>query len=133
MTNEEIYQSALHLAGEAETTDRPNADYRAHSGYFIAAMCRQCEPAENAYRTAKGLGKVTLPEGLAYSLTATFPLSAPLAAPVAFGVAALLTADENPDLSATLHDRFRQAIANLLRSLPMQPESIVQRYASLWQ
>lgn len=131
MTNEEIYQSALHLAGESETEDTPNADYRERGGYFIAAICRQCEPAENAYRTSKGLGRVTLPEGLAYSMTATFPLSAPLAVAVAFGVAALLTADESPELSAALHSRFQQAIADLLHSLPMQPESIVQRYAAL--
>lgn len=132
MTNEQVFQAALHLAGELSSSDSTvNADYREHSGYLLAMVCRQCEAVENAYRKANQKGAVALPDQLSYQLSATFPLSAPLSTAAAFGLAALLVADENPDLSASLHARFQSSLQELLASLPMQTESIVDRYAAI--
>lgn len=133
MTNEEVYQAALHLVGERNSTDSTvNADYREHSGYLLAMVCRQCEPVENACRQATGSGQVALPNQLCYQLTDTFPLSAPLSTAAAFGLAALLVADENPTLSGDLHGRFRSSLEEILASLPMQCGSITDRYAAIW-
>ena len=133
MTNEEVYQAALHLVGERNSTDSTvNADYREHSGYLLAMVCRQCEPVENAYRQANSAEQVTLPNQLCYQLTDAFPLSAPLSTAAAFGLAALLTADENPALSSDLHGRFRASLEEILASLPMQCGSITDRYAAIW-
>lgn len=134
MTNEEVYQAALHLVGERNSTDTTvNADYREHSGYLLAMVCRQCEPVENAYRQANGQNAVALPDQLCYQLTDTFPLSARLSAAGAFGLAALLVADENPDLSGALYGRFRSSLEEILSSLPMQCGTVADRYAAIRQ
>lgn len=134
MKNEEIYKAALHLVGELNSTQEAwNADYLERSGYLLAVVCRQCEPAENRYRASRGQSAVTLPDQLCYLMTAVFPLSPPLSTAAAFGLAALLAADENPELSEKMQDRFRQSLSEILASLPMEPESITDRYASVWQ
>lgn len=134
MKNEDIYKAALHLVGELNSEQTAwNADYLERSGYLLAMVCRQCEPVENLFRAANGQDAVTLPDQLCYLMTVTFPLSPPLSTAAAFGLAALLVADENPELSGELHDRFRQSLSEILAALPMKPESITDRYASVWQ
>lgn len=129
MKNQEIYDAALHLASELTSTDQTvNADYRERAPYLLAMVCRQCEPTENACRTAKGKSAVVLPATLTYALTDSFPLSDALASAAAFGLACLLTADENPDLSADFRARFREQLASLTVALPMRPEPITDRY-----
>lgn len=134
MKNEDIYKAALHLVGELSSPQSAsNADYLERSGYLLAMVCRQCEPIENLLRAANGQDPVTLPDQLCYLMTVTFPLSAQLTAAAAFGLAALLVADENPELSGDLHDRFQKSLSEILAALPMKPESIIDRYASVWQ
>lgn len=134
MTNEEICQAAYHLVCEPDTGQEGiNADYLQRSGYLLAAVCRECETAENAYRAANGKSPVSLPDTLCYQMSTSFPLSAALSGAAAFGVASLLVADENPDLSADFRDRFRQELDGLLASLPMQSAPIVDRYPAVWQ
>lgn len=129
MTNEEVYRATLNLVGEtnSDSTEK-NTDYREHGGYFLAMVCRQCEPIENAYRQAIGQSEVSLPNTLQYSQEDEFPLSEPFSVPVAYGVAALLTADENPDLSGEMHTRFCKSLEEIRTSLPMRNEPIVNRY-----
>ena len=117
MTNGEICETAIRLAGETSASECP--DYADRSESLLALICRSLAPLDRDIRDAKGLnaqGTIpdpALPEG-------TFPLTEELAPAAAFQLASLLTVDENASLSETMRSRFEEAIADVRARIPMK-------------
>ena len=117
MTNGEISETAIRLAGETTASDCP--DYAARSERLLTLIYRSLAPLDRDIREAKGLD----PQGTIPSPAVsggTFPLTDELAPAVSFQLASLLTIDENASLSDTMHARFEEAIADVRARIPMK-------------
>ena len=130
MTYGEIYNLALAYLNESATADC--ADYEDRAGYILASALSYCAPADKKYRQANGLEALKLAKLPAYvELESECPLSDVFVAPIAYYLAAMLCLDENEALSEGLFDRYTDAIATLMCSLPTATEKISDHYSIL--
>lgn len=125
MTNRDIYNAASRLSGEM-TSDNP--DYSARTMSLLAIVFDECAPLDSAYRIANELAPRSWPVSASISLDATFPLCDIFWAPAAYGLAALLTTSENPDLSRSFEQHFFALMKQIQNDLPAKPEPIVDAY-----
>ena len=85
------------------------------------SACRRGQEAgevDDEYRRSHGLAARGETDTAEIPLEADFPLSPRFAPAVAFYLASMLIADENPELSDTLFDRFCDAMATIKASIP---------------
>lgn len=137
MTCKRIFDAALRLldeavtgAGEDETLVRDEtAELAERAPYILAAAVGEMREVDVAYRAANGLHDGIYADEVFLPLEERFPLSARFAHAAAFYLAAMLTADENPELSDTFFDRFCDAMATIRTSIPAVKSKIRDVYA----
>ncbi len=129
MTNLDICNAAVRLSGELAPETQP--DYLARSVSLLALVCTECLPLDDAYRAANGLEARDWSPRVSILLTDPFPLCDVFSAPAAYALAALLTLDENGELSAAMYARFASLLADIRRGLPAKSEPIADVYRVL--
>ena len=117
MTNGEICETAIRLAGETTASDCP--DYASRSERLLALIYRSLAPLDRDIRIAKGLDEQGTLPGSALP-GGTFPLTDDLAPATSFLLASLLTIDENATLSEVMQSQFETAIADVRAHIPMK-------------
>ena len=119
MTNGEIFETAVRLAGETTASESP--DYTDRSESLLAFIIRSLAPLDREIRIAYGLDEPEdeLPDSA--DPQELFPLTDLLIPAASFQLAALLTIDENASLSKEMCDRSEQEISNVRARLPMKP------------
>ncbi len=126
MTNRDIFNAAVYLAGE--TVPAGNADYEIRSASLLALIYTECAALDAAYRSANGLDADEQTPRVSVSLSDPFPLCEVFSAPAAYALAALLTLDENAELSKTMDLRFSSLIEQIRRGIPAATEPITDIY-----
>lgn len=135
MTCRSIYDAALRLLNEAvsdageDAVRDTTAELAERAPYILAAAVSEMRESDAAYRAAHDLAAVDYPDDVLLPLDATFPLSTRFAHAAAFYLAALLVADEAPELSDTLFDRFCDAMATVRTAIPVLTGRIRDVYA----
>ncbi len=122
MTCKKIYKSALKLINEpsgagvgcAEEFD----ELEERAPYLLAAAVAEAGEVDDEYRRSHGLDPRVPCDDVELPLDAEFPLSPRFAPAASFYLAAMLIADENPELSDALFDRFCDAMADIKASIP---------------
>ena len=117
MTNGEICETAIRLAGETGSADCP--DYADRAKSLLALIYRSLAPLDRDIRRANNMEEQgTLPASALPA--ATFPLVDLLAPAAAFELASFLTIDENAALSETMQKQFEAEIADVRARIPMK-------------
>lgn len=127
MKNRDIYISALHLIGE-DVYEEQNDDYEERASFLLAAFCSETEATDAAYREYKKLGAAEKFSCVFLSLDADFPCCDRFANSAAFYLAAMLTIDNDTELSDKLFDRYCDSMAKIQSSIPSKIEKIAQKY-----
>lgn len=96
-------------AADAEDDDR--------AGYILAAAISEMSDTDDEYRRSMNLPAKKASEMISVDADDDFPLSARFAHPAAYYLAAMMSADEYPELSDTLFDRFSDSMAAIRASL----------------
>ncbi|MBQ3639592.1 MAG: hypothetical protein II955_03640 [Clostridia bacterium] len=126
MTNRDICNAAIRLAGETAPADVP--DYLSRATSLLAVVCSECASLDAAYRRAHDLDDGTWIPCVSVNVDAEFPLCDVFSSPAAYGLAALLTLDENSTLSEALYARFASFIGEIRRELPAKPHPVTDVY-----
>lgn len=111
-------------SGSATAAD----EFEDRAPYILAAAVSEMGDSDDEYRRSNRLAPRLPSCGILIQLDDDFPLSARFAHPAAYYLAAMLAADENPELSETLFDRFSDAMATIRASLPAIKGSTVNVY-----
>ena len=127
MLCKEILNAALKLLGE-DGSEEENEDYAERAPYIIAAFVSEASEADAMYRLAHGKAEATLTERVYIPLTEAFPLSGRFVSLAAFYLASMLIADESPELSDKLYDKYCDGVSAILSSLPATLHGIRQEY-----
>ena len=128
MSNQEIYDAALHLICE-DSQAAGNDDYQLRAPYLISAICHRYATLDAVYRQAHGLEEQKLLEINHYPLPTLFPLSDAFAPSVSMAVAGLLVIEENPKMSDQLMNLADATISEIRNSIPFKKEKIQTAYA----
>lgn len=126
MTNRDICDAAIRLAGETVPSD--NTDYLSRATSLLATVCAECFDLDAAYRVANDLDANTWTPCVSVDLTAAFPLCDIFSTPAAYALASLLTLDENQSLSSAMLSRFSSFLKEIRQGLPAKPEPITDVY-----
>ena len=134
MTCQKIYKAALRLlnetapesvcAGCSEEYD----EFAERAPYLLAAAVTEAGEVDDEYRRSHGLAARGETDTAEIPLETDFPLSPRFAPAVAFYLASMLIADENPELSDTLFDRFCDAMSTIKASIPSVKSAIRNVY-----
>jgi hypothetical protein len=134
----DIYNKALSFMGDLNDP-LGNFDYAERAPYIIASFCSNARSTDKALRKINGLPDTAAFSRISIALLEQFPLCDELVHPASLYLAAMLIADDNPDLSDTLYDQYCDFMATLAASLgsgnkgilPQSPaacESISEKY-----
>lgn len=127
MTHKDIIESAVTLAGEMYGA--AGSDYSLRSFPILASIYNQCDPLDRVWRESNNLPESTwIPCTKILDQDEDFPLSDAFLAPVPYALAALLTLDENPELSKLLYAKYVEGLAEIRKRIPAKTEKIVDRY-----
>ncbi len=127
MTNNEILSSAIKMLGSS-VTEEQKAEYESRATYIIAAFCTESEELDARYRKANGLEKAAEANKVFLPLMLAFPRADRFATTAAYYVAAMLTIDENAELSDKFFDKYCDGMARIETELPASIEKISQTY-----
>jgi len=105
MLNQDVYDTALKFLSEPGTSPASD-DYLGRAPYILAAVYREMDALDRAYRRANGLDGAIAPEGLLLPLADDFPLCDRLAPAAAYYLASSLVFDESIDLSDRLFNLY---------------------------
>jgi len=130
MTLREITNAAISLlCEEPEIVD--TEDYRDRAAYILPTFCGHCSALDDRYRQANAMSKKATFSSAYLDLEETFPLSDVFIAPATYYLAAMLSVDENEELSDRFFELYTDAVASVEAGLPTTVESISDRYALL--
>ena len=129
MTCNEIYTVALGMV--CESAQNNNTDYEERAPYLLAAFCSSCRALDTQYRHANGLDDAPDFSDSYIALEADFPLHRVFSSPAAAYLAAMLTVDENEEMSDRFCALYSDCLAQIQASLPCKVESIKNRYVGL--
>lgn len=127
MTNNDIYRSVIHLLAETEET-AANGDYDERFPYILALFCGEAEELDEKYRLSKGLPRAISKMRIAAVPEEDFPLSDEFASAAVYYTAAMLIADENPEFSDRLFEKYTDRISAVYAELPCELERIKNIY-----
>ncbi len=130
MLFQELYDAAVQLVAEDPSHDT-SEDYEERASYILATFCSQCAEADRLYRLANGLGNQSTQAVTYVPLSNTFPLSDRFAPAATYYLSAMLTVDENEELSEKFFALYADALASIRASLPATAEKIGDRYGLL--
>lgn len=127
MTHNDVIESAITLAGEIYGV--AGDDYSIRSRPLLALIYNQCDPLDRLWRQENHLPESTwTPCTTIQNTSGDFPLSDAFLVPVPYALAALLTLDENPELSKFLYANYVETLAEIRRRIPAKVEKIADRY-----
>ena len=127
MTYRELFQSAL--AQVCESGDEGDiSDYEERAGYILASFCTRCASADKKYRAAHGIQGGNEVYAACVALDGEFPLCDVFTAAASHYLAAMLTIDENEEMSERFFALYSDAISALMGDLPASNERITDRY-----
>jgi hypothetical protein len=128
MTLREITNAAIALACEdPERVD--TEDYRDRASYILPTFCGHCAAADDRYRAANAMSQKPAFSAVFMELDEEFPLADVFIAPATYYLAAMLTVDENEELSDRFFALYTDAVATLEAGIPAVSEKIADRYA----
>ena len=126
LTNQDVCNAAIFLSGE--TIPAGNTDYTARAPALLALIYNECLPLDTAYRVANHLQNGTWTPAVTVGLAQSFPLCDVFSSPVSYALAALLTIDENQELSNVMQNRFSSLMDEIRRTIPASHEPIKDVY-----
>ena len=127
MTNREIYDKAMHLLAQS-TAIGENEDYLERAPYFLASFCTEAFETDKLLRNSIGANAISRIQKAYLSLDSEFPLSDRLATAASYYLAAMLTLDEDGELSDKLYDRYCDDMSTIRFELPSKLESVIDKY-----
>lgn len=127
MTLRSIYETALKLIGESETSIA-ECELEERAPYIGAAICTEAAALDRAYREAFGMKSDKSFAGLFLDLDAEFPLADRFAPAASFYMAAMLILDEDLDLYEKLFDRWCDSLAAISAEIPFLKGSTANVY-----
>ena len=130
MTLREITNAAIALVCE-DPDIIDTDDYRDRATYILPTFCGHCSASDDRYRAANAMSPKSAFSAVFMELEETFPLADAFIAPATYYLAAMLTVDENEDLSDRFFALYTDAVATLEAGLPAVSEKIADRYALL--
>ena len=126
MTNNEICNAAISLSGEVLPAG--STDYVARAPYLLALIYTECAPLDDLYRAAHGMDANGWTPCVSVEPKDTFPLSEIFSAPASYALAAMLTIDENAELSEAMYKRFASLLEAIRSGIPAVAVPITDRY-----
>ena len=123
----EIFTASLKLLGEVGGAEE-NPDYAERAPYIIASFASEAIEVDERYRMAHGIEKNAFATTVMIGLDQSFPLSERLASSCALYLASMLIADESPELSEELYEKYCDSISSVCRFLPHICEEIKNVY-----
>ena len=126
MTCNEIYLAALRKLGDTAQEERCE-DYAERAPYILANVIADLSALNGQYCAVQG-EKATPFAGVRIELEDEFPLCDRFAGAVSDHLAAMLTVDEDGELSDTFFDRFCTAVATVTAEIPAERQKILDVY-----
>lgn len=126
MTCNDIYLAALRKFGDTAAEGR-SEDYAERAPYILANVISDLSALDGQYRAMRG-EKATPFARVRIELEDTFPLSDRFAGAVSDHLAAMLTVDEDSELSDTFFDKFCTAVAAITAEIPAERQKILDVY-----
>ena len=131
-TNQSIYQSSLrHIGIVSDSTQY--ADYEERAPYLLANFCSAAKSVDKRIRKLEGLSPAPSFSPVFISLDKDFPLCDALIPSAVLYLAAMLSVEEDSELSDSLYDKYCDSIASLsaeAESASFENGSTVQKYFS---
>ena len=128
MTNQEIFNAALRLCCEGSYTTAFTKDYTERAPYILASFYSHTGLLVQRYRRLYNLGEIPPFEGVIAELTDTFPIPAIFSSAAVFYLSAMLTIEENEEMSDKFFALCNDELSRIEHSLPLRTESIVNKY-----
>ncbi|MBR3893679.1 MAG: hypothetical protein IKJ35_00880 [Clostridia bacterium] len=130
MTLREITNAAIALVcEEPESVD--TQDYKDRAAFILPTFCGHCAAIDDRYRSANAMEKKATFSSTYMDLEETFPLSAIFIAPATYYLAAMLTVDENEEMSDRFFALYTDSVASVEAGLAAVAEQISDRYVLL--
>lgn len=129
MTYQEILDAAMRICCEGSYSTNYIKDYTERAPYILASFLTHIAPLERKYRRAYALEEVPPFEGVTVALTDTLPLPSVFASSAVFYLSAMLTIEENEEMSDKFFAQCSDALSRIESNLPTTVEAIVNRYA----
>ena len=126
MTCNDIYLAALRKFGDTAEEGR-SEDYAERAPYILANVIADLSALDGQYRAMQG-EQATPFTGVRIELEDEFPLSDRFAGAVSDHLAAMLTVDEDGELSDTFFDKFCTAVAAITAEIPAERQKILDVY-----
>ena len=131
MTFQELYENALRMIAESQSSGGDTSDYEERASYILATFCAECAETDRCYRIANGGGTSSKVSSSYVELSHPFPFSDVFASPAVYYLCAMLTLDENETMSERFFERYSDAIASIQASIPFSCEPIRDHYAMI--
>lgn len=128
MTCKEIYLAALRKFGEVAEEGR-SKDYAERAPYILANVMADLSALNGRYCAMHGEAATPF-RGVRIELEDTFPLCERFAGVVSDYLAAMLTVDEDSELSDTFFDKFCSAVAAITAEIPAERQKILDVYGA---
>lgn len=128
MTFLELFENAIHTISESPSQGNVS-DYEERASYIFATFCAQCMDIDSKYRSAYGSDSSGSVNATYVELSDIFPLSDVFMAPAIYYLCAMLTLDENEEMSDKFFELYSDEVASIQASLPYSCESIEDRYS----
>ena len=129
MTNQEIFDAALRMCCEGNYANSYIKDYTERAPYILASFFSHTAPLVQKYRYAHQLDVTAEFEGVSVALTESFPIPSVFTSAAVFYLSAMLTIEENEEMSDKFFALCNDELSRIESSLPMQVETIVNKYA----
>ena len=126
MTCKDIYLAALRKLGDTAEEERCE-DYAERAPYILASVMADLSALNAQYCATRG-EEATAFRGVRVELEDAFPLSERFSGAVSDHLAAMLTVDEDSELSDTFFDKFCTAVAAITAEIPAERQKILDVY-----
>lgn len=126
MTCKEIYLAALRKFGDVAEEGR-SEDYAERAPYILANVIADLSTLNGQYCAMQGRTATPF-AGVRIELEDEFPLCDRFAGAVSDHLAAMLTVDEDGELSDTFFDKFCTAVAAITAEIPAERQKILDVY-----
>ncbi len=126
----EITDAALRLV--CEDPDLIDTDdYKERATFILPTFCGHCSALDDRYRSAHAMNQKPSFSAACMLPEEEFPLADAFIAPATYYLAAMLSVDENEELSDRFFELYTDAIASVEAGLPAKAEAISDRYSLL--
>ena len=128
MTNQEIFDAALRMCCEGNYSNSYVKDYTERAPYILASFLSHTASLVQKYRYVHRLEGEAF-EGVTVTLTESFAIPSVFSTAAVFYLSAMLTIEENEEMSDKFFALCNDELSRIEHSLPMTSEPIVNKYA----